>query len=414
MAVILGINLTELSSAAVLKKCAEFLGDGRQHYLVTPNPEIILAAHKDEELFYILNQADLAIADGFGLKIAGRILKERVRRLTGADLTAALLEKAGREGWKVGVLNWAGGLSSAEEISRALKEKYPGLKFAVWPVGRDKFLDPERLAAVNAFAPSLLFVGLGFPYQEKLMYHNLSRLPAVKLALGVGGTFDFLSGKVRRAPSAWRRLGLEWLWRLLRQPRRFKRIYRATAVFLLKTFRLRFVNCHRYRPNVACLLYRREGGEAEIFLVERADEAGHWQLPQGGREDESPAKAGRRELSEEAGTDKFATKGVFKNVYKYNFRPAGCPTADEKTAADGSPAAAGLNRQGQKRRKYDYKGQRQSLYVAEFTGEDTDFRLNFWDHRAWKWVPAARLVESVHPWRRPGAKIFLERFKSLF
>src|SRR3989339_68834 len=108
---ILGINLSALNSGEVSLKIKEFLNDGRQHYIVTPNPEIILASHKDEELFYILNHASLSLADGFGIKLAGLIAKRNIPRQTGADFTLKLLELAADKNLKVAVINREGGLS---------------------------------------------------------------------------------------------------------------------------------------------------------------------------------------------------------------------------------------------------------------------------------------------------------------
>jgi N-acetylglucosaminyldiphosphoundecaprenol N-acetyl-beta-D-mannosaminyltransferase len=99
---------------------------------------------------------------------------------------------------------------------------------------RQKKLSKEIIDIINNFSPAILFVALGFPEQEKLIYQHLSDLKTVKFAIGVGGTFDFITNKIARAPKFLRYLGLEWLWRLLLQPKRLKRIYRATLVFMFK------------------------------------------------------------------------------------------------------------------------------------------------------------------------------------
>jgi len=391
MANIFGINLNDLPSNAVTKKISEFLSGQTQHYIVTPNPEIILAAHQDEELFYVLNKASLALADGFGLKIAGFLFGYNLPRLTGADLTVDLLKLASKEGTKTIILNWEKGLSSQEEISSALTIKFPGLDFLVLNIGRDKFLRPETVAKIKEFSPTLLFNNLGFPYQEKLLHHNLKDLPSVKVALAVGGSFDFITGRAQRAPKVWRNLGLEWLWRLIKHPQRAGRIYNATVVFLKKILASRFINPFLYRDNVVGLLYKKESDRFKILLVEREGDSNHWQLPQGGTDGEDIETAGRRELREEVGTDKFATRASFKNLYRYDFGPD----------------------TGYKKYKFDYKGQRQSLYIAEFSGQDSDIKINFWDHSAWKWVDAEQLIAEVHPVRRDVTKLFLEKFESL-
>jgi len=115
---ILGINLSELRAEEVLEKIENLFSDGRQHYVVTPNPEIILAAQKDEELFYILNKADLAIADGFGLKLVGFFSGLNIPRVTGADLTLKLLKLAAQKGF--GALADLVAADLAEAVDRIL------------------------------------------------------------------------------------------------------------------------------------------------------------------------------------------------------------------------------------------------------------------------------------------------------
>ena len=399
MANILGIKLSELKPTEVLKKIADFLTDGKQHYIVTPNPEIILASQKDEEFFYILNQADLSLADGFGLKIAGLIFGGNIPRVTGADMTVEILKMAVEKKIKIIILNWENSLSQTVDIGTALPKKFPGLLFNVLTISRDKLLSEEKIIAINNFAPEILFNTLGFPYQEKLIYHNLKKLPTVRVALGIGGSFDFITEKIKRAPKLFRRLGLEWFWRLLNafnyhnSTRRLKRIYQATFVFIGKIIAVRFIHPFFYRQNVACFLYKKEGAKFQVLLVEREDEAGHWQLPQGGTEGESIKKAGTRELNEEIGTNKFTAHRDFKNIYRYKFE--------------------NLRTVKLKLYKYGHKGQNQGLFIAEFTGNDADIKINFWDHRAWKWVALEELVVSLNPSRRAAGEKIISKFKSL-
>jgi len=402
MANILGINLSELNQSEVLEKITDFLNGDRQHYIVTPNPEILLASNKDEEFFYILNKADLALADGFGLKIAGWLFGVNIPRVTGSDTTIEILKIAAKNGTKVMILNWEKGLSQPNDIKTALENKFPGLIFSILNISRDKFLSDEAVEKINQFAPVILFNTLGFPYQEKLMYHNIKRLPAVKVALGIGGSFDFITGKTRRAPKIFRSLGLEWLWRLIisffgkNSRQRIKRIYQATLVFIWQIIKGRFIYPLFYRKNVACFLYKKNGEKFEVLIVERTDQPGHWQLPQGGTDNESLEVAGLRELQEELGTDKIIIRATFKNVYRYKFK-----NEDKHTII--------------KSRQYifNHKGQSQGLLVAEFTGNDNDIKINFWDHRNWKWIETDKLIATVHQYRKDGCEKFLEKFQSL-
>lgn len=394
MANVLGINLSALTLDEVKNQLSRALTEGSQCLVVTPNPEIILQSHQDEELFYILNQAKLSIADGFGLKIAGFFYKEKIPRLTGADLTIELLKIANQEKRRVAVINWRGGLSKGKNIEQALTKKYPNLSALVLDVSRSQSLVgwPDWvISRLKEFSPEIVFCTFGSPYQEKALYHSLSSLPEIKIALGCGGAFDFITEKVKRAPLIFRKAGLEWLWRLYQQPSRLNRIINAVLIFSWKIITARFFTHYRYRKNVACILFKNENNIKKILLVERTDVRGYWQLPQGGTDGESIEVAGARELQEETAVKSFVTKGVFKNIYSYNF-----PTNQESL-----------------RHKFDFKGQRQSLFIAEFTGQDSEIKVNFWDHADWKWVEIDNLLNEIHELRRPGAKIFLEKFKSL-
>lgn len=235
---ILGVNVNNFTKKQVLAKIKEFLTDGLKHQIVTPNPEIILAATgHDEELFYILNKADLAVPDGVALKFAAWLMGVNLSRITGADLAKDILKLAEEQGRRVAVFNWRNGLSKAEEIKSALAKKFPGLEAQVEEVGLEA---PPDFSRIIKFLPEIIFLNLGAPYQEKFIFHNLTKLPSVKIGMGVGGAFDFLTGRIKRAPKIFRIFGLEWFWRLIKQPRRWRRIYRATIVFSIKFLIWRF------------------------------------------------------------------------------------------------------------------------------------------------------------------------------
>ncbi len=428
---ILGINLDDKLDLDVFsKKITGFLNSNEQNYLVTPNPEIILKAQKDEELFYILNKANLSLPDGFGLKLAGFFMGRKIKRVTGADAILEIFKIAERDGKRVLIVNNKNGLSSSEEITIALKNRYPELKFLIEDADFDFFIstkkefvnfDFEKKNVFTKFAkkiekkvnkkleflvhnkildfePDIMVCNFGAPYQEKFTFHNLNKIPSVKIGIGIGGALDFLTGKVKRAPKLMRYCGLEWLWRLIKQPKRYKRICRAIFLFMSKFFYWKFIGPYFYRKNVACLLYKKEVlpytalenkkrnplDHYQILLVERSEEEGHWQLPQGGTDNDRIMRAGSREMYEELGIKEFFPKKVYKNVFKYRANSKG---------------------------RYGFKGQIQSLLIAEYQGSDADIKINFWDHSAWKWTRASDLVADVHPVRKKGAEVFLDKFE---
>ena len=129
MAFVLGIKISDYKTRELDNKLEEFLNSNESRYLVTPNPEMILLAHKDEELFYILNKADLAPADGFGLRLAGFLEGKKISIISGSDLTPKLLARAEKLKEKVFIANWRDGLSKKFDLELALKEKYPELIF---------------------------------------------------------------------------------------------------------------------------------------------------------------------------------------------------------------------------------------------------------------------------------------------
>lgn len=228
---ILGVLINNSKKSEVIGAVEKFLSDNNQHYIVTPNPEMVVAAQKDKEFIEILNKADLAVPDGFGLLLASRYLRRPIpERIPGVDLMLGICGIAEQKKCSVFLLGAKEGLAKPEETARALVKKFPGLKISGGVLAKGE--GSERLIQeINNEKPEILFVALGAGKQEKFIFNNLNKLPSVKIAMGVGGAFDFISGKIRRAPHLLRKIGLEWLWRLFMQPWRWKRILTATIKF---------------------------------------------------------------------------------------------------------------------------------------------------------------------------------------
>ncbi len=230
---ILGVKIDNLSLQEVLEKIKLFLNSQNQHFIVTPNPEFLVASNKDEDFKKILNYADIACADGIGLIKAAKFLGQRLQRVTGVDLVWAICELAEQNNYSVYFLG--AGEMIAAGASLNLKNEYPNLNI----VGAESgglIIDPKQndwdlINRINETKPEILFVALGQIKQESWIFYHLDKMTSVKLAIGVGGAFDYISGKIKRPPKFIRNIGLEWLFRLILEPHRFKRIINATILF---------------------------------------------------------------------------------------------------------------------------------------------------------------------------------------
>lgn len=212
----LGIALSQ----ATLKEVLEFIYISLQKkekklFVVTPNIEILMFSRKNSDYQNVINRANLALPDSIGLFFAAKILGVSLKeRIPGVDLLENICREVSKRPITVGFLG--GGPGVALKTSECLSKKYPGLKisFAVeeWPASKDKI----------KLKSDILFVAFGSPKQELWIAKNISKID-VRVAIGVGGSFDFISGRVVRAPVFIRKIGLEWLFRLIRQPWRIKR-----------------------------------------------------------------------------------------------------------------------------------------------------------------------------------------------
>ncbi len=233
---ILGVNITNLDQKTVTEALRSYLESDQQHYVVTPNPEFVVKAQSDEEFCQIVNEADLAVADGVGLQFAAKFLGQPAPpRITGNVLLRVLSELCSQAHRPMFLL---GGEDQISEIAAGkLQEQYLNLPVASNPGGAIFYKDgewnmsPAVMQDIQNFEPAVLVVALGHGKQEKWIKSFLPYLPSVKIAIGVGGALDFLAGRQVRAPKSFQRLGLEWLYRLLREPRRWKRIWTAVIVF---------------------------------------------------------------------------------------------------------------------------------------------------------------------------------------
>lgn len=227
---VLGVKIDNLSLSGALAAIGGFLSDGRQHYIVLPYADFLVRAAQDDELCGVLNKADLCLSDGVGPVWASWIVgDEKLRgRITGVDLIWAV---SARFGEKRGIFLFGGREGAAQEAARKMTRELPAIKISGALNG---YVDDwEAIKTINDSGAEILLAALGSPKQEKWLAANLAKIPLIKVAVGVGGALDFISGRVRRAPRVIRKIGLEWLWRLFFQPsrRQWQKTRRTLIIF---------------------------------------------------------------------------------------------------------------------------------------------------------------------------------------
>ncbi|HVF69705.1 MAG TPA: WecB/TagA/CpsF family glycosyltransferase [Xanthomonadales bacterium] len=265
---ILGTEITNETTEIILEYLLQGLKSNKKFYITTPNPEILVYARSHKNYKNILNSAEISLPDGSGLFLASILLgKPFKQRIPGVDFLEFICKNTVRNPISMGFLGGRGGV--AEKTAKCLMKKYPHLKIVYvgeeW--GGEGFLYTEVKSKIIHSASSahenqksklqlkspngqgqktkaqgpiidLLFVAYGAPMQEEWIYKNLDKIP-VKAAMGVGGAFDYISGGVKRAPFMIRAIGFEWLYRLFKEPWRWKRQL-ALIEFVRLVFKERF------------------------------------------------------------------------------------------------------------------------------------------------------------------------------
>lgn len=234
---ILGIRIDNLSKKEAFEKIEKFLVGKKTRQIVTVNPEFIVRAQNDDRFKKNVNDADLNLSDGIGIKLAfWRFGKNLKKRIAGADLMWYILDIADRRNLKVFLLANEEGLSSWQDTAECINKVYPNLSIygENANISWSYFNSAHNKKMYDFKGSSILFCNFGAPYQEKFIASLKKADTGIKLAIGVGGGFDFVSGKIARAPRWLRAYGLEWLWRLTLQPNRLKRTIRAVIIFPIK------------------------------------------------------------------------------------------------------------------------------------------------------------------------------------
>ena len=218
---VLGIGFDNVTQDEAVDRAMALIAAGGSHYVVTPNAEFVQMARGDSRFRDLLNQADLVLPDGIGVVYASKILGRPLKgRVPGVDFAAALCGRMVREGGRLFLLGAKPGV--AELAAAELKQRYPGLQICGTHDGYFQE-DGPVVEEIRTAAADVVFVCLGAPKQEQWMAAHGAACGA-KLLVGLGGSLDVFAGQVKRAPETWQNLGLEWLYRLIKQPSRIGRM----------------------------------------------------------------------------------------------------------------------------------------------------------------------------------------------
>ena len=210
--------------------------------IVTINPEMIQAAQKNKEFSDIISNAEMIVPDGIGVQLGLKILGHNVKRIAGVDLGRALLVKNAQDNKKIALIGAKPEVLN--DVCTNFKTEFPNLNIVY---SHDGYFSDETaiIDGITAQSPDLVLVALGSPKQEIFINKLKQQLPNAVM-IGLGGSFDVWSGRTKRAPKIYQKLCIEWLYRTIKEPSRFKRIFPTLPLFVLKVMKERLVsNAHR-------------------------------------------------------------------------------------------------------------------------------------------------------------------------
>jgi N-acetylglucosaminyldiphosphoundecaprenol N-acetyl-beta-D-mannosaminyltransferase len=427
---IAGLQVDAITKQEFLAEIEKRLEAAQKTFVVTPYSEFLYAALRDKSMLDLLNKADIAIPDGVGILWAERFLslpftlknyylkilqalwqvvysgtsallypKSIYRtfpaKLTGADIVWDLAALAAEKNYSLYLL---GGFDDTPQIAaQRLQAKFPGLKIA--GASNKSPSDASVITDIQIVQPDILLVCYGPIRQEQWIVEHYNDLP-IKLAIGLGGTFDYIAGKKWQPPRFIRASGLEWLYRLITQPTRVRRIARATVGLITALIRYKVFHSLGYRSNVVCVVFN---DKKEILICQRNPEEkdlrsigernklkykNYWQFPQGGIDKgETVAQAAQRELQEETGIISANLIKISEQINRYEYTHARRPLLFNDAHR---------------------KGQEQQIAYFQFQGLNSEIRPDNEEFIAFRWVPAAELKGAVHPERWSIARIVLD------
>lgn len=424
---IAGLKIDATTKSDFLNQILLRIKAGQKTWVITPYSEFLYHALRDNKLMETLNQADFAVADGIGIFWAKKYLEIPLtaknyyakiiqalwqikyslaaivfnpkwiksalpEKIPGSDLIWDLAKLASENNLSIYLLGGFG--DTPNRVAKKLTSKFPNLK--ICGTSTKNFDDPAVVDDIKKASPDMLFVAYGPIKQERWIASNLPNLP-VKLAIGLGGTFDYLAGKVPLPPKITRAMGLEWLWRLFTQPKRIGRIFNATFGLILALLRYKVFIGLPYRKNEVSIVINQSGkiliglrsprdkllkdvGETDAVKMNN-----YWQFSQGGvDEGEDLAAAAKRELFEELGIKNVELIKISPQIFCYDWPEAKRPVLFNF---------------------YEFRGQQQHLVYFKFFGQDDEIIPDKYEFSQTKWASIEDLVIEVHPEKAPLAKI---------
>lgn len=233
---ILGVDVSKETYDSLTAELFSRAKEGKKSFIVAVNPEKIIKAEQDLNLKKLINSADYQIPDGIGVLLASKLQRGQIRdRITGIDLMMRIVVESSNQ--EKEVFLYGGKPGVAEKAKQQLLKEYPKLKI-VGVLDGYQTDDQQLIDKINKTKPTIIFVALGSPRQEEWILKNKENLN-VSIFQGVGGSFDVIAGNIKRAPAFFLKFGLEWLYRLLMEPWRWKRQL-AIPRFLVKVLIVRF------------------------------------------------------------------------------------------------------------------------------------------------------------------------------
>ncbi len=422
---LLGIKVNTEPKAVILQNLEQRIDSGQKTFIVTPYSEFFYRGFLDYWFKQILNKADISLPDsiavlwlsyfltipfkarGYYSKIIetvwqafyslafiviypAKIRKVIPAKISGADFFWDLIKIGNKKKLRVYLLGGFG--NTPELVAKKILEKFPNVIVAGHSNAEDQ--ESNLVDQVNKAKTDILLVALGPVKQENWIAKNLDQLN-VKVAIGLGGTFDYIAGK-RIQPSGWvRRSGFEWLFRLLTQPSRAGRIWNATFGLVRGAIRAKVFISMPFRPNVVGVIINKQN---QVLVVQRtmdpklvADSSlnpareEHWQFPQGGVDpNEEPQKAVLREMREELGLDSLQVLGKASKCNQYLWNHTIRPLLFNP---------------------FPYKGQSQEIYFLKYLGDNDALKLEEKELGEYKWIEISEIETTLHFFRRDLAKI---------